>query len=103
MAKKGGWAAIKKKAKESTTTKNAAQCKMKYLSNVSIIDGSWQVTNKDFLDHWQDTCWVCEEYTLFTHLDDELKLEMLKNAVKGALILLVWKPTQIFTNKWATL
>jgi hypothetical protein len=29
-------------------------------------------------------CHVCEEYTSFTHLDNELKLEMLKNAIKGA-------------------
>jgi hypothetical protein len=48
-----GWAAIKKKAEESTTTKNAAQCKMKYLSNVCIDDGSWQGTNEGFLDHWR--------------------------------------------------
>jgi hypothetical protein len=57
---------------------------MKYLSNVRIDDGSWRGTNKGFLDHWRDTCRVCEEYTSFTHLDDTLKLEMLKNAVKGA-------------------
>jgi hypothetical protein len=45
------WAAIKKKAEEeSTATKNAAQHKMKYLSNVSINDGSWWGTNKGFLD-----------------------------------------------------
>jgi hypothetical protein len=31
-----------------------------------------------------DTCHVCKEYTSFTHLDDTLKFEMLKNAVKGA-------------------
>jgi hypothetical protein len=33
------WAAIKKKAEKSTATKNAAQHKMKYLSNVCIYDG----------------------------------------------------------------
>jgi hypothetical protein len=79
-----GWTAIKKKAEESTAAKNAAQCKMKYLSNVCIDDGSWWGTNKGFLDHWHNTCCVCKEYTSFTHLDDTLKLEMLKNAVKGA-------------------
>jgi hypothetical protein len=79
-----GWAAIKKKAEESTAAKNDTQHKMKYLSNVCIDDGSWQGTNKDFLDHWCDTCHVCKEYTSFTHLDDTLKLEMLKNAVKCA-------------------
>ena len=79
-----GWAAIKKKAEESTAAKNAAQYKMKYLSNVCIDDGSWRGTNKGFLDHWHDTCRVCKEYTSFTNLDDTLKLEMLKNAVKGA-------------------
>jgi hypothetical protein len=36
-----GWAAIKKKAEEPTAAKNAAQHKIKYLSNVSINDGSW--------------------------------------------------------------
>jgi hypothetical protein len=45
-----GWAAIKKKAEESTAAKNAAQCKMKYLSNIRIDDGSWRGTNKGFLD-----------------------------------------------------
>jgi hypothetical protein len=25
---------------------------MKYLGNVCIDDGSWQGTNKGFLDHW---------------------------------------------------
>jgi hypothetical protein len=79
-----GWAAIKKKAEESTATKNASQHKMKYLSNVCIDDGSWRGTNKGFLDHWCNTCRVCEEYTSFTHFDDTLKLEMLKNVVKGA-------------------
>jgi hypothetical protein len=49
---------------------------MKYLSNVHIDDGSWRGTNKGFLDHWHDTCHVCEEYTSFTHLDDTLKLEV---------------------------
>ncbi len=44
-----GWAAIKKKAEESTAAKNAAQHKMKYLSNVRIDDGSWQVQTKAFL------------------------------------------------------
>jgi hypothetical protein len=77
-------AAIKKKAEESTATKNAAQHKMKYLSNVHIDDGSWWGTNKGILDQWHDTCRVCKEYTSFTHLDDTLKLEMLKNVVKGA-------------------
>jgi hypothetical protein len=81
---KQGWTAIKKKAEESTAAKNAAQCKMKYLSNVCIDDGSCWGTNKGFLDHWCDTCHVCKEYTSFTHLDDTLKLEMLKNVVKGA-------------------
>jgi hypothetical protein len=79
-----GWAAIKKKADESTAAKNATQCKMKYLGNVCIDDGSWWGTNKGFLDHWRDTCRVCKEYTSFTNLDDTLKLEMLKNAVKSA-------------------
>jgi hypothetical protein len=79
-----GWAAIKKKAEESTVPKNVAQCKMKYLSNVYIDDGSWQGTNIDFLDHWSDTCCVCKEYISCTHLDDTLKLEMVKNAGKGA-------------------
>jgi hypothetical protein len=79
-----GWTAIKKKAEESTAAKNASQHKMKYLSNVRIDDGSWQGTNKGFLDHWRDTCHVCKEYTSFTNLDDTLKLEMLKNVVKGA-------------------
>jgi hypothetical protein len=81
---KQGWTAIKKKAEESTAAKNAAQRKMKYLSNVCIDDGSCWGTNKGFLDHWCDTCHVCKEYTSFTHLDDTLKLEMLKNVVKGA-------------------
>jgi hypothetical protein len=81
MARKGGQPSSKKKAEESTTGKNAAHHKIKYLSNVSINDGSWQSTNKGFLDQWQDTCHVCEEYTSFTHLDNELKLEMLKNTV----------------------
>jgi hypothetical protein len=71
-------------AEESTTAKNAAQCKMKYLSNVCINNGSWWGTNKGFLDHWWDTCHVCKEFTSFTHLDNILKLELLKNAVKGA-------------------
>jgi hypothetical protein len=71
-----GWTAIKKKAEESTAAKNASQHKMKYLSNVRIDDGSWRGTNKGFLDHWSDTCRVCEEYTSFTHLDDTLKLEV---------------------------
>jgi hypothetical protein len=31
-----------------------------------------------------DSCCVSKEYTSFTHLDDTLKLEMVKNAVKGA-------------------
>jgi hypothetical protein len=31
-----------------------------------------------------DTCHVCKEYTSFTNLDNTLKLEMLKNMVKGA-------------------
>ena len=79
-----GWAAIKKKAEASTAAKNAAQRKMKYLSNVCIDDGSWRGTNKGFLDHWRDTCRICEEYSSFVHLDDALKLDMLKNAVKGA-------------------
>jgi hypothetical protein len=57
---------------------------MKYLSNDRINDGSWWGTNKGFLDHWHDTCHDCKEYTSFTHPDDTLKLEMLKNAVKGA-------------------
>jgi hypothetical protein len=60
-----GWTAIKKKAEESTATKNASQHKMKYLSNVRIDDGSWRGTNKGFLDHWRDTCRVCEEYTSY--------------------------------------
>ncbi len=47
---KKGRATIKKKAEESTATKNAAQYKKKHLSNVSINDGSWQGTNKGFLD-----------------------------------------------------
>jgi hypothetical protein len=64
-----GWTAIKKKAEEPTAAKNAAQHKMKCLSNVCIDDGSWQGTNKGFLDYWQDTCHVCKEYTSFTHLD----------------------------------
>jgi hypothetical protein len=84
MARKGGQPSSKKKAEESTTAKNAAQHNIKYLSNVSINDGSWQGTNKGFLDHWQDTCHVSNEYTSFTHLDHHLKLEMLKNTVKGA-------------------
>jgi hypothetical protein len=79
-----GWTAIKKMAEESTATKNTTQCKMKYLSNVCIDDDSWWGTNKGFLDHWHYTCHVCKEYTSFTHLDDTLKLEMLKNVVKGA-------------------
>jgi hypothetical protein len=79
-----GWTVIKKKAEESTAAKNASQHKMKYLSNVCIGNGSWQGTNKGFLDHWCNTCRVCEEYTTFMHHDDTLKLEMLKNAVKGA-------------------
>ncbi len=98
-----GWTAIKKKAEESTATKNAAQCKMKYLSNVHIDDGSWQVTNKGFLDHWCDTCHVCKQYTSFTHLDDTLKLEMLKNAVKGAPHLAsIEANSDDLYHKWAT-
>jgi hypothetical protein len=53
-----GWAAIKKKAEESTAAKNASQCKMKYLSNVHIDNGSWRGTNKGFLDHWHLTLLV---------------------------------------------
>jgi hypothetical protein len=83
MASKGGQPS-RIKAEESTAAKNAAQCKMKYLSNVCIDDGSWRGTNKGFLDHWHDTWCDCKEYTSFTHLDDTLKLEMLKNVVKGA-------------------
>ena len=60
-----GWAAIKKKAEESTAAKNAAQHKMKYLSNVCIDDGSWWGTNKGFLDHWHNTCCVCKRIHLF--------------------------------------
>jgi hypothetical protein len=84
MVNKGGQTAIKNKAEESTATKNASQRNVKYLSNVRIDDGSWWGTNKGFLDHWHNTCCVCEEYTSFTNLDDTLKLKMLKNAVKGA-------------------
>ena len=98
-----GWTAIKKKAEESTATKNAAQCKMKYLSNVCIDDGSWWGTNKGFLDHWCNTCRVCEEYTSFTHFDDTLKLEMLKNAVKGAPHLAsIEANSDDLYHKWAT-
>ena len=85
------WEEMVSKAKWSTEAKHYSKKIFDYLNTVTINDGLWRGTNKDFVTHWCEQLHLYEEYSDQLSLTDSVKISLLQKAVSGALHLKVVK------------
>jgi hypothetical protein len=78
------WTNIVTEAETSTTARISSQSLTAYLTTSKIRDGSWRGTDTAYLNHWNEQMHKLVEYSLTTPMTDDVKLTLLKNAVKDA-------------------
>jgi hypothetical protein len=76
------WAEMISKAELSTEAKHYSKKIFDYLNTVTINDGLWRGTNKDFITHWCEQLCLYEEYSDQLSLTDTVKIALLQKAVK---------------------
>jgi hypothetical protein len=79
------------KAKWLNEAKHCSKKIFDYLNTVTINDGLWRGTNKDFITHWCEQLCLYEEYSDQLSLKDTVKITLLQKAVSGAVHLQVVK------------
>jgi hypothetical protein len=79
------------KAEWSTETKHYSKKIFEYLNTVTINDGLWRGTNKDFITYWCEQLCLYKEYPDQLSLTDTVRISLLQKAVSGALHLKVVK------------
>jgi hypothetical protein len=93
------WEEMVSKAKQSTEAKHYSKKIFDYLNTITINDGLWRGTNKDFITHWCEQLHLYEEYSNQLTLTDTIKISLLQKAVSGAPYLEVIK-TQTVMLSW---
>jgi hypothetical protein len=85
------WEEMVSKAEQSTEAKHYSKKIFDYLNTVTINDGQWRGTNKDFVTHYCEQLHLFKEYSNQLSLTDSVKIYLLQKAVSGALHLEVVK------------
>jgi hypothetical protein len=86
-----GRRAMISKAEWSTEAKHYSKKIFDYLNTVTINDGLWRGTNKDFITCWCEHLCLYKEYSDQLSLTDTVRISLLQKAVCGALHLKVVK------------
>jgi hypothetical protein len=78
------WTNIVTEAEKSMTARISSQLLTAYLTTSKIRDGSWRGTDTAYLNQWNEQMRKLLEYSPTTHMTDDFKLTLLKNAVQDA-------------------
>jgi hypothetical protein len=78
------WKEMVSKAEQSPEAKHYSKKIFDDLNTVTINNGLWRGTNKDFVTHWCEQLHLYKEYSDQLSLTDSAKISLLQKAVSGA-------------------